>query len=47
VEVDVLSQQMETLTSISKPPAPKKQKKGGDGGSSSQAIELDFTDSQE
>ena len=35
---------MGALTSPSKPPAPKRQKKGGDGGTSSQAIEL--TESQ-
>jgi hypothetical protein len=46
-DVEVLSQQLGDLTSPSKSPAPKKPKKGGDGGSSSQAIELDFTDSQE
>ena len=34
------SQQMGTLASPSKPPAPKKPKKDGDGGSSSQAIEI-------
>jgi hypothetical protein len=45
-DVEELSQQMGELTSPSKPPAPKKSKKGGDGGSSSQARELDFTNSQ-
>ena len=44
VEVEDLSQQMGALTSPSKPD-PKRQKKGGgDGGSSSQALEI--TDSQ-
>jgi hypothetical protein len=44
VEVEDFSQQMGALTSPSKPD-PKRQKKGGgDGGSSSQALEI--TDSQ-
>ena len=44
VEVD-LSQQMESMASPSKAPAPKKPKRGGEGGSSSQAVEL--TETQE
>ena len=44
VEVD-LSQQMESMASPSKPPAAKKPKQGGEGGSSSQAVEL--TETQE
>jgi hypothetical protein len=56
VEVEVLSSQIEALVSPSKPPALKKQKKGGDGASSSQpkkggdgrsssqAVELDSSD---
>jgi hypothetical protein len=45
VEVEDLSQQIEALASPSKPPASKKPKKGGEGGSSSQVLEI--TDSQE
>ena len=45
VDVEDLSQQMGDLSSPSKPPAPKKPKKGGDGVSSSQALEL--TETQE
>jgi hypothetical protein len=42
-DVEVLSQQMGDLASPSKSPAPKKQKKGGDGESSSKAIEITDT----
>ena len=41
----MLSQEIEALISPSKPPAAKKPRKDGDGGSASQALQL--TESQE
>ena len=44
VEVEVLSQQLSEVLSPPKPPPTKKPRVGGDGASSSQAVELTETE---